>query len=301
MLSIPGVWWVDLQIDGVRRGYVTSYIYTNQSLVVAKANSIHRQLNTSSDHLPRAGTIIASSFTSPLDPLYLAGIFQPIFTRSYPYTRKVERITLFRAILLAWAPPALLPPLEAKLYTLHELTSQYPSKIICVFPETTTTNGRGILPLSPSLLSASGTTKIYAVNLRYTPQDITTPIPGGYISWIWKLLHKPSHQMRVRIATKIYNSASQDEPSKTQQKAVGSGYDTNIFDQPAFKENGRDDGWGTMKVDVDGGSDDAVRPEEQAVLDRVGEDLAWLGRVKRVGLGVEDKIEFLKVWGKRRR
>jgi hypothetical protein len=22
MLSIPGVWWVDLQVDGVRRGYV---------------------------------------------------------------------------------------------------------------------------------------------------------------------------------------------------------------------------------------------------------------------------------------
>jgi hypothetical protein len=24
MLGIPGVWWVDLQVDGVRRGYVTS-------------------------------------------------------------------------------------------------------------------------------------------------------------------------------------------------------------------------------------------------------------------------------------
>jgi hypothetical protein len=33
----------------------------------------------------------------------------------------------------------------------------------------------------------------------------------------------------------------------------------------------------------------------------VGEDLARLGRVKRVGLGVEEKIEFLKVWGSRKR
>lgn len=37
MLSIPGVWWVDLQVDGVRRGYVTLVIsgsiwYTNHNI-----------------------------------------------------------------------------------------------------------------------------------------------------------------------------------------------------------------------------------------------------------------------------
>ncbi|KAF2028197.1 hypothetical protein EK21DRAFT_102034 [Setomelanomma holmii] len=279
MLGIPGVWWVDLQVDGVKRG----------------------QLNTASDHLPKAGTIIASSFTSPLDPLYLAGIFQPIFTRAYPYTRKVERITLFSAILLAFSPPKATPPDEAKLFTLAQLTKQNPTKIICVFPETTTTNGRGILPLSPCLLSAAGTTKIYAVNLRYTPQDITTPVPSGYAAWIWKLLHKASHQMRVRIATKIYNSRTQDLPATS--KAAASGYDTNIFDLPAFKENGPGKSRGAMKVEVGdaAGLEEEVGADEQRVLDRVAEDLARLGRVKRVGLGVEDKVEFLRVWGKRRR
>jgi len=286
MLGVPGVWWVDLQIDGVRRG----------------------QLQTSGDHFPRAGSIIASSFTSPLDPLYLAGIFQPIFTRSYPHTRKVERITLFSAILLAWSPPTISPPDESKLVTLSELCEDYPDKIVCVFPETTTTNGRGILPLSPSLLSASGNTKIYAVNLRYTPQDITTPIPGGYLAWFWRLLHKPTHQMRVRIATKIYNSRTQDFPanassSKSTKKGVATGYDTNIFDQPAFKINGdrQDDGWGAMKVDVPGAGEGGISADERKVLDRVGEDLARLGRVKRVGLTVEDKVEFLKVWQSRKR
>jgi hypothetical protein len=296
MLGIPGVWWVDLQVDGVKRGY----LYTTHITVPAHEGLLpHRQLNTASDHLPKAGTIIASSFTSPLDPLYLAGIFQPIFTRAYPHTRKVERITLFRAILLAFSPPKLTPPADAKLFTLAQLTQQNPTKIICVFPETTTTNGRGILPLSPCLLSASGTTKIYAVNLRYTPQDITTPVPRGYASWLWKLLHKPSHQMRVRIATKIYNSRTQDLPAT--DKAAASGYDTNIFDLPAFKENGQ--GRGAMNVEVgDGvGMDEEVSADEQRVLDRVAEDLARLGRVKRVGLGVEDKLEFLRVWGKRRR
>jgi hypothetical protein len=29
MLGIPGVWWVDLQVDGVRRGYVIlPYVFT---------------------------------------------------------------------------------------------------------------------------------------------------------------------------------------------------------------------------------------------------------------------------------
>jgi hypothetical protein len=302
MLGIPGVWWVDLQVDGVRRGYVTMPISLPRSLREVKTNEICRQLHTSGDHLPRAGSIIASSFTSPLDPLYLAGIFQPIFTRSYPHTRKVERITLYSAIKLAFSPPALAPRDESKLVTLKQLTEQNPTKIICVFPETTTTNGRGILPLCPSLLSASGATKIYAVNLRYTPQDITTPIPNQYLSWFWQLLHKPTQQMRVRIATRIFNSRTQDLPDKSPSKAIASGYDTNIFDQPAFKENGDGDGWGKMNVDVPGGAgEEEVSANEQKVLDRVGEDLARLGRVKRVGLGVEEKVEFLRVWGSRKR
>ncbi len=61
VLAVPGVWWVDLRVDGVKRG----------------------KLAEKKDLLPQSGTIIASSFTSPLDPLYLAGIFTPIFTRLF--------------------------------------------------------------------------------------------------------------------------------------------------------------------------------------------------------------------------
>lgn len=59
-----------------------------------------------------------------------------------------------------------------------------------------------------------------------------------------------------------------------------------------------------MDVDVGGqanGDDGVVSEKEQQVLERVAEDLARLGRVKRVGLGVEEKVEFLKVWGRRKR
>jgi hypothetical protein len=45
----------------------------------------------------------------------------------------------------------------------------------------------------------------------------------------------------------------------------------------------------------------SVNEDEQKVLDRVAEALARLGRVKRVGLGVSEKVEFAKMWTKRRR
>jgi hypothetical protein len=44
----------------------------------------------------------------------------------------------------------------------------------------------------------------------------------------------------------------------------------------------------------------AVSAEEQRVLDRIGETLARLGRVKRVGLTVKDKAAFVEALKRRR-
>ena len=41
--------------------------------------------------------------------------------------------------------------------------------------------------------------------------------------------------------------------------------------------------------------------DEQKVLDKVGEALARLGRVKRVGLTLKDKLAFIEAWNKRRK
>ena len=52
------------------------------------------------------------------------------------------------------------------------------------------------------------------------------------------------------------------------------------------------------------GSEDSEGPttkEERAFLDKIAEALARLGRVKRVGLGVNDKVEFLTMWMKSKR
>lgn len=105
----------------------------------------------------------------------------------------------------------------------------------------------------------------------------------------------------MRIAEWVYNNPSLTSPKQSGSASVtrvtGTGYETNIFDTLNI-------GDGVSSSDTLIGSDtgeDGLSANERRVLDRVAEDLARLGRVKRVGLGVQEKIEFVKVWGKRKR
>jgi 1-acyl-sn-glycerol-3-phosphate acyltransferase len=156
--------------------------------------------------------------------------------------------------------------------------------VIVVFPECTTTNGKGILPLSPSLLNVPSTTKIFPINLRYSPPDITTPVPGRYWSFLWNLLSQQTHCIRVRIAEAVYNTAKPGDVSSEKKDK----YLVNFLDLP---EEDSDTSSGMKKR--------VVNAEEQKVLDQVGEALARLGRVKRVGLTVKDKAAFVGAWSKK--
>ncbi|GAP82341.2 putative acyltransferase-like protein [Rosellinia necatrix] len=250
MLGIPGIWWVDLQLDGVKRG------------------SLSQQPPS---RFPRERAVVAAQFTSPVDAVYLAAIFDPIFVVSYPATRKVQRISLFRAMTLALAPPnATAPP--SGLTTVRALVEQNPHRVVAVFPEMTTTNGKGILPASPSLLSCPTDAKIFPVSLRYTPPDITTPIPGAWFFFLWNLLSKPTHYIRVRVAEGVSNTTVAVNRLTNRDMSVKPG-------------NGGD-----------GGAE--ATPEEQQLLDHVGDSLARLARNKRVGLTLQDKAAFVEAWSK---
>ncbi|EMR62786.1 putative acyltransferase-like protein [Eutypa lata UCREL1] len=253
MLGIPGIWWVDLQLDGVKRG------------------SLSQQPPS---RVPHPRSVIAAQFTSPVDALYLAAIFDPIFTISYPRTRKVQRISLFRALTLALSSPAIEPPPGARLTTLRALVEQNPHRVVAVFPEMSTTNGKGILPFSPSLLSAPAGAEIFPVSMRYTPPDITTPVPGAYVPFLWNLLSRPTHCIRVRIAEAVANTSA-------------SGSMVNGVSGEA------DDGYAQHEDDL--------TPDEKRVIDHVGEDLARLARNKRVGLTLRDKAAFINAWKKGRK
>ncbi len=254
----------------------------------------HSSLAQNARRLPSPGTIIASSSASPIDALYLAAIFDPVFTASYPSTRLVHPITLFQAILRAFLPPQERPHPNARLVSLQTMLAEYPNQPIVVFPECTTTNGKGILPLAPSLLTAPRNTKVFPVSLRYTAPDITTPIPASFGTFLWNLCSQPTHCIRVRIAEAVYNTSA--APSGSGSAGKTSSYNTSYFD--------------TMQEDIASSvetlvSEDAQIPgsldkEERVFLDRVADALARLGRVKRVGLGVREKQQFVQSWTKSR-
>ncbi|KAJ4329126.1 Lysophosphatidic acid:oleoyl-CoA acyltransferase 1 [Fusarium piperis] len=246
LMAIPGIWWVDLQLDGVKRGTLA---------------------DQPRERFPHPGSVIAANFTSPVDAIYLAAIFDPIFTVSYPETRQVQRLSLLGAVLMALSPVRTAPPKNAKLVDISDLLADNPNRVIAVFPECGTTNGKAILPFSPSILQSPPDVHIFPVSIRYTPPDVTTPVPGRWFKFLWNLLSRPTTCIRVRIAEGQMNSA-------------------------AAKTNGASSVPADLRYRNDVGA--AVSGDEQRVLDRIGEALARLGRVKRVGLTMKDKAAFVE-------
>ena len=172
---------------------------------------------------------------------------------------------------------------------LKTLIAQNPQRIIVVFPECTTTNGRGTMPFSPSLLTTPSGTKIFPISLRYTAADITTPVSGEYWTFIWNLLSHPTHCIWVRIAEAVYNTSINVESDKK--------FLTNVLD--SLGENGMTSRSTETLTSLKGPLE--LSDEEQKVLDKVGESLARLGRVKRVSLTVKNKSDFIEAWSKRKR
>ncbi|KAK1496437.1 acyltransferase [Colletotrichum cuscutae] len=261
MMGIPGIWWVDLQLDGVRRGTLA---------------------DQPPQRFPHPGSVIAANFTSPIDAVYLAAIFDPIFTISYPNTRSVEQISLLRAVFYALSPVRFAPPpATRKLTDLAALVARYPDRVVAVFPEGGTTNGKGVLPFTPSLLAVSPEVHVFPVSIRYTPADVTTPIPGRWAKFLWDLLSRPTTCIRVRVAESILNSSA--APTNGVSSSAASGENT-----------------AQRRIGAGGGDVPALSIEEQRVLDRVGEALARLCRNKRVGLTLRDKAAFIEAWNGRK-
>lgn len=248
MMGIPGIWWVDLQLDGVKRGTLA---------------------DQPRERFPHPGSVIAANFTSPIDAVYLAAIFDPVFTVSYPGTRQLRKVGLLGAVMHALSPVQGAPPQGTKLVSIKDLLDEYPTRVIAVFPESGTSNGKAILPFSPSLLSTPPDVHLFPVSIRYTPSDVTTPVPGAWFRFLWNLLSRPTTTIRVRVAEGQVNT---------------SGAKTNGI--PASEASGE------LRQRRAGSIDE----NEQKVLDRVGEALARLGRVKRVGLTLQDKSAFIQAY-----
>ncbi|PPJ54000.1 hypothetical protein CBER1_02991 [Cercospora berteroae] len=260
IIGVPGIWFVDIRVDGVHRG----------------------SLGKTLAKLPTPGSIIAASYTSPIDIVYLAAIFDPIFVQSFPGTTKVKAVSLVSAVLSCFV----LNPSSEGSIELSRLMAENPSRTFVVFPEGTTSNGRGILRPTPSLLSAGRATSIFPVSLKYTPSDIVTPIPGWTeaLRFLWKLSSRQTHCIRVRVGLPLTIAQVQrdENGSREARPRQQSGYDTNFFDSLKAAETSATHGEPTES--------------EQKVLDVIVDQLARLGRVKTLGLGIEEKIDFVNAW-----
>ncbi|PHH90647.1 hypothetical protein CDD83_3052 [Cordyceps sp. RAO-2017] len=250
MMAIPGIWWVDLQLDGVRRGTLSEQ---------------------PRERVPHPGSVIAANFTSPIDAVYLAAVFDPVFTISYPGTRKLQRVCLLGAVTMALSPVRTAPPPNAKLVDIEDLLEEYPNRVIAVFPECGTTNGKAILPFSPALAQCPAHVHVFPVSIRYAPSDVTTPVPGQWFKFLWNLLSRPTTCIRVRIAESRRKDAAAASTKSGSRTTNGAGGD------PRQRK-----------------ATDVEDPEqEKQFLDRIAEALARLSRVKRVGLTMNDKAAFI--------
>ena len=99
-------------------------------------------------------------------------------------------------------------------------------------------------------------------------------------------MSKPTHCIRVRIAESVHNTA---QPPAT-RNSTGQKEGELLYDDRVSSSD-------TLLGSEDAESTNAA---EKRVLEKVAEALARLGRVKRVGLGVKDKGEFIKAWTKQR-
>ncbi|KAF3915362.1 hypothetical protein AA313_de0206334 [Arthrobotrys entomopaga] len=268
-MLVAGVWWVDLQVEGVKRG----------------------TLSRNPGRLPSPGSIIASTFSSPLDAVYLAATFDPIFLVPSFDTPYVFQLTLLQLIFYTFAPPTS-KPYSTKPTTIAEVVSKNPYRIIVVFPEGTTSNGRALLRFAPALDTFATHFKIsgenghgnglipknliFPISLRYLPSNTTTPLPNSYGEFLWRLLGQSSHTIKVRIGEAVRIR----DLEKAETLASTSSSETI-----------------TEKTVVRNPEDSASRvPRTGALEERVSEILARVGRIRRVGLGVKEKIGFWNAW-----
>lgn len=106
---------------------------------------------------------------------------------------------------------------------------------------------------------------------------------------MWNLCSKPTHCIRIRVAESAYNTSLSPAPVKP------SSYATNLLDALD------DDTVSSASTLLGDETEISLTKDEKVVLDKVGDALARLGRGKRLGLGVREKIEFEKVWNKKKR
>lgn len=157
------------------------------------------------DYLPRPKTVVLSNFLSPLDGLVYSSLLDPLF--AIP-TDKSDNFVVCSAFSLFFR--ALSLPSEAEKdpgKTLQELfeSAESQSKVLIIFPEGTTSNGRGLLPFNNEIRfeTLPSQAKIFPTALKYDPPEISSPLPTNSVSWFFL---KALCQFRITCYVRIGQS-----------------------------------------------------------------------------------------------
>lgn len=112
---------------------------------------------------------------------------------------------------------------------------------------------------------------------------------------MWRLLSGVTHCVRVRIAGEIYNKAGEGEKPAydgIEDEGYGEEVDENEYGSGSGLE---------LKRRAGGvGGEEKEKPQGLLCVEG-GEALARIGRVKRLNLGVKEKMEFVQAWARHKK
>lgn len=202
-----------------------------------------------------------------------------------------DEVSLLYVIIKALLPPYLLSNYGSSNELPKNLIgyanrAKKTDKVVVVFGEGTTSNGKGLLPLlltNEAIISRENekvsSILTYPTAIKYGRTYTVTPIPENFFVWLWKLCYGFRFgSVRIRFAVPISPTDIGDRSNVNglvKQKAgstaidLGEGYSLN--------------------------SSSNLEAESLSYKELVSSAICRVGRIKQVGLGIQSKIEFINL------
>lgn len=135
---------------------------------------------------PRTGDVVVSNYSSPLDSLVYASMYDCIFvlpTGDDNKFRQVSSLSVFMNALSLPSDNCAATDSFDKIVAKAKMNGA----IVVVFPEGTTSNGRGLLPMAEIPVSLTQA-NVFPSAVKYTHPSVITAIPVNVLVYLWKLL-----------------------------------------------------------------------------------------------------------------
>ncbi|CDK28137.1 unnamed protein product [Kuraishia capsulata CBS 1993] len=193
-----GVIETEVQIDGIKRSNT-------------KLTKVNR---------PNKRDLVIANLSSPLDPLALACISNSSISSCLflipDGAGDLRSYSVWGAFKFALSDPVTAHQGEI----IHDV-AKFKNKTLFVFPESTTSNNKAILPFNPKLgklsdLMGENTFKLKAISTKsYPPQLTTTPLPTSVITFLWTSLSHLKFETRFKSKVFLLESESTWKEART--------------------------------------------------------------------------------------